>query len=97
MKTLITALVFSVIASNAVAQEEENCGLLNNIVMNLLVKYNEQLRVVMPIDGTKVLFVFTGESGGWTLVEARPNNVGCVVAFGESYEEHERKPTGEEV
>ncbi len=78
-------VIVTAIASPAGAQELTDCGLYQNVVMHLDLKYQEKVIGRGLVNG-KVLEVLASESGSWTVLVVHSNGLACHWASGTDWE-----------
>ena len=79
------------------ADAAANCQARERIVAALADQFQETRRGFGLQDDMRILEVFAGESGSWTVVVSFPDGRSCVVAAGEAWTDQEAEPLGPEV
>lgn len=82
----VAAVAF--IPTIASAQARSNCAPHEIVVDRLQSKYNESRRAVaLSNNGSRVVEIYASEEGSWTIILVSPNQIACLVASGQSYEQ----------
>ena len=87
MKKLILALILTVVANAASAQQARNCAPRDAVVERLNEGYGESRQSMGLGANNSVIEVFaSNETGTWTITVTTPNGLTCLVASGQSFE-----------
>lgn len=87
MKKLVLALVLSIFATSAVAQQGRNCAPRDAVVEKLAENYGETRQSIGLGANNSVIEVFASiETGTWTITVTTPNGLTCLVTSGQSFE-----------
>ena len=85
VRTVLTAAILGVWGLSAPAMAQGLCEKREVIVVKLKEMYNESHVASGLESASKMVEIWTGNSGSWTILVTRASGISCVVASGSSW------------
>lgn len=84
-KTVLSALTLGIMGMATPVSAEGLCEERTLLIGKLQEMYNENHVAGGLESGSKMVEIWTGQSGSWTILETRASGISCVVASGDNW------------